>query len=450
MATPEFTARTLRRLLASGVTSRAERLLSKMPPADVAPLLSDLTDDETRTVIELLFRQRRAALVLRELPLEMLPQVFEAVTDQRLADVLARLEIDDLIELIECVPEERREEVLSRLPAHRRDELMKAELYPEDSAGRVMTTSYVALDEKMTAQEAIDSIRVLGEDDESVLYLYVVDDQRSLSGVVPIRRLVASAPGRPLGELMIQDPVSVRAEADQEEVAALVRRYDLLGIPVVDVDRCLLGVITVDDVIDVITEEATEDIYHLAGLSEADRVFSPAHTSIRKRLPWMLVNLATCFLAAWVVGLFQRTIEQVVALAIFMPVVAGMAGNGGTQSLTVITRGIALGELEFSTGLRAAAKELVVGISLGAVTGLASAAIAFFWNGGMVIGLALFLAMMVAMAVSGLMGAAVPLGLKALDQDPALGSGVIVTTFTDVFAFFSFLGIATLLLERMA
>jgi len=450
MATPEFTARTLRRLLASGVTARAERLLSKMPPADVAPLLSDLTADETRTVIELLFRQRRAAPVLRELPPEMLPQIFLAVSDQRIADVLARLEIDDLIELIEWVPEERREEVLSRLPAHRRDELMKAELYPEDSAGRVMTTSFVALDAKMTSQEAIDSIRALGEDDESVLYLYVVDDQRCLCGVIPIRRLVAAPPGRPIGELMIQDPVSVRAEADQEEVAALVRRYDLLGIPVVDVDRRLLGVITVDDVIDVITEEATEDMYHLAGLSEEDRVFSPAHTSIRKRLPWMLVNLGTCFLAAWVVGLFERTIEQMVALAVFMPVVAGMAGNGGTQALTVITRGIALGELEFSTGARAALKELAVGLTIGAVTGIASAGIAYFWHGGALIGLALFLAMVVAMAVSGLMGAAVPLGLKALRQDPALGSGVIVTTFTDVFAFFSFLGIASLLMERMA
>ena len=450
MATPEFTARTLRRLLASGVTVRAERLLSKMPPADVAPLLSDLTDDETRTVIELLFRQRRAALVLRELPPEMLPQVFLAVTDQRIADVLARLEIDDLIELMEWVPEERREEVLSRLPPHRRDELMKAELYPEDSAGRVMTTSLVALDEKMSAQEAIDSIRAIGEHDESVLYLYVVDDQRCLKGVVPIRRLVAAPPHRPVGEIMLEDPVSVRAEADQEEVAGLVRRYDLLGIPVVDVDGRLLGVITVDDVIDVITEEATEDIYHLAGLSEEDRVFSPAHTAIRKRLPWMLVNLATCFLAAWVVGLFERTIGQVVALAVFMPVVAGMAGNGGTQALTIITRGIALGELEFSTGVRAAGKEMLVGLVIGAATGLASAGIAWFWHGGPILGLALFLSMVVAMAVSGLMGAAVPLGLKALRQDPALGSGVIVTTFTDVFAFFSFLGIATLLLDRIA
>jgi magnesium transporter len=439
MATIEFTARTLRRLLASGVLSRAERLLAKMPPADVAPLLADLTHDEIRTVIELLFRQRRAARVLRELPHEMLPQIFDAVTDQRIADVIARLEIDDLLELVEFIPEERREDVLSRLPAHRRDELMKANLYPEASAGRVMTTAFTALDEKMTAQEAIDSIRSIGEEDESILYLYVVDDQRCLRGVVPIRRLVAARPGRPVGELMIREPVCVRAEADQEEVADVVRRYDLLAVPVVDVDSRMLGVITVDDVIDVITQEATEDMYHLAGLSEQDRVFSPAHTSIRKRLPWMLINLITCFAAAWVVGLFERTIEQVVALAIFMPVVAGMAGNSGTQSLT----------LEFSSGLRAAMKELAVGLVIGLATGIASAGVAVYWHQSPALGLALFLAMVVAMAVSGLMGAAVPLGLKALRQDPALGSGVIVTTFTDVFAFFAFLGIATLLLEHM-
>jgi magnesium transporter len=449
MATPDFTARTLRRLLASGVTSRAERLLARMQPADVAPLLPELTSDEIRTVIELLFRQRRAAPMLRELPPEMLPQVFDAVTDQRLADVLGRLEIDDLIELIDWVPAERREEVLARLPTHRREEVLKAERYPENSAGRAMTTSFVALDQKMTAQEAIDSIRARGDDSESVLYLYVVDEQRRLKGVVPIRRLVSASPQRAVGELMIEDPISVRAEADQEEVAALVRRYDLLGIPVIDADRQLLGVITVDDVIDVIMEEATEDMYHLAGLSDEDRVFSSPVQSVRKRLPWMVVNLATCFLAAWVVGLFERTLQQVVALAVFMPVVAGMAGNGGIQSLTVITRGIALGELEFSSGLRAALKELAVGLAIGAVTGVASAGAAYLWHDSPLIGLALFLAMVVSMAVSGLMGAAVPLCLKAMRQDPALGAGVIVTTFTDVFSFFSFLGIASVLLERM-
>jgi magnesium transporter len=449
MATPQFTARTLRRLLASGVHSRAERLLAKMLPADIAPLLSDLTRDEIRMVIELLFRRRRAARTLKELPPELLPQVFEAVTDQRLADVIARLEIDDLLEFVEWIPEERRDEVLARLPRDKRGELDKAQLYPESSAGRVMTTSFLALDEKMTAQEAIDSIRSAGDDVESILYLYVVDEQRCLRGVVPIRRLVAAPPTRPVGQLMIEEPVSVLADADQEEVAELVRRYDLLAAPVTDVDGRMLGVVTIDDVIDVITEEATEDMYHLAGLSEEDRIFSPAHQSVRKRLPWMLVNLGTCFLAAWVVGLFERTIEQVVALAVFMPVVAGMGGNGGVQSLTVITRGIALGEIEFSSGFRAALKELAVGLVIGASTGLVSAGIAYLYVGNPFIGVALFLAMVVTMAVAGLLGAAVPLVLQALRLDPALGSGVIVMTFTDVFAFFSFLGIGTLLLDRL-
>jgi magnesium transporter len=449
MATSNFTARTLRRLMASGVVARAERMLARLPPADIAPLFADLTAEETRSVLELLIRQRRAALVLREVPPELLPELFDAMADERLAEELGRLEIDDLIELVRWLPEERREEVLSRLPAPRREELRKAELYPESSAGRAMTTRFVALDEKMTAQEAIDLLRRAGESAPSILYLYVVDEERCLRGVVPIRRLVSAPPDRAVSELMIRDPVHVRAEADQEEVAALVRRYDLLAIPVVDVDGRMLGVITIDDVIDVITEEATEDMYHLAGLSDEDRVFSPARTSIRRRLPWMLVNLATCFLAAWVVGLFEQTIARVVALAVFMPVVAGMAGNGGIQALTVITRGIALGEIEFSTGARAAGKELAVGLVLGALTGAMSAGLAVLWHGSPLVGLALFLAMGIAMAVAGLVGAAVPLALKAMHQDPALGAGVIVTTFTDVFSFYSFLGIATLLIERV-
>ena len=449
MATPQVTTRILRRLLASGVNTRAERLLARMAPADIAPLFAGLTHEEVATVVDLLFRQRRAARVLRELPSEMLPEIFDAVSDERLAGVLNRLEIDDLLEMVEWIPEERRAEVIGRLPESVRADLEKAELYPESSAGRVMQTSFASLDEKMTAQEAIESLRARADDDESILYLYVVDDQRALRGVVPIRRLVAAPHDRTIGELMIPDPVSVRADDDQEEVAAVVRRYDLLAVPVTDVDRRMLGIITVDDVIDVITEEATEDIYHLAGLSEEDRVFSPAYHSIRKRMPWMLVNLGTCFLAAWVVGLFERTLEQVIALAFFMPVVAGMAGNGGTQALTVITRGIALGEIEFSSGLRAAGKELAVGLVIGGLTGVLSAGFAYLWHGGAVVGLALFLALVVSMSVAGLLGAAVPLLLKAVRLDPALGSGVIVTTFTDVFAFFSFLGIATLLLDHI-
>jgi len=448
MATPEVTTRILRRLLASGVTTRAERLLAKMPPADVAPLLSGLSPEEIRTVIELLFRRRRAARALRELPHEMLPQVFDAVTDQRLAAVIARLEIDDLLELVEFIPEDRRQDVIERLPADRRFELTRAELYAESSAGRVMTTSFIALDEKMSAQEAIDCIRAAGNEDESILYLYVVDEQRCLSGVVPIRRLVASPPQRRIDDLMIPDPVSVMADADQEEVAQTVARYDLLAIPVTDVDNRMLGVITVDDVIDVITEEATEDMYHLAGLSEEDRVFSPATRSVRKRLPWMMLNLSAAFLSAWVIGLFERTLSEVVMLAVFMPIIAQMGGSSGSQALTVITRGIALGEIEFSSGIRAVLKELLVGLNIGVLTGLAAGVIAYAWQGNLDLSIALFSAMICTLALTGLLGAAVPLLLKAIHQDPALGSGVIVIAINDAFAFFSFLGIATLLLDH--
>ncbi len=449
MATTQVTQRILRRLLASGVNDRAERLLARMHPADLAPLLGGLRPQEIRTVIDLLFRQRRAATTLKELPPEMLPGILEAIGDERLAEVISRLEIDDMLEVVEWLPEESRDQIVAQLPGSRQDELRKAQVYAPDSAGRVMTTEFVALDEKMTAQEAIDAIRAAGDTSESILYLYVVDENRTLRGVVPIRRLVAAHPDRHCSELMIREPVSVTAEADQEEVAKLVARYNLLAVPVTELDGRMLGVITVDDVIDVITEEATEDMYHLAGLSEVDRVFSSATQSIRKRLPWMLVNLATVFCAAWVVGLFERTIEQLVALAVFLPVVAGMGGNGGIQALTVITRSIALGDIEFSSGLRAVLKEITVGIVIGVVAGVLSAGIAYLWQGNPYLGLVLFLAMVSTMAGAGLFGAAVPLALKALRQDPALGAGVIVTTFTDILGFFCFLGIGTLMLDRL-
>jgi magnesium transporter len=452
MATPELTSRILRRLLASGVHGRAERLLVRVHPADLGPLLTNLTPDEIRTVMDLLFRQRRAARTLSELPADIFRHVVDALSDERLATMLGRLESDDMVLLVNELPEERRGSVVALLPEERRGDLRKIELYPEASAGRVMTTDFVALDAKMTAQEAIDHIRARGggADAESILYLYVVDDEGALQGVVPIRRLVTAAPDRPVGDLMIRSPISVSAETDQEEVAALVARYNLLAVPVTDADGHLLGVITVDDVIDVIHEEATEDIYALAGLDEEDRVFSPVHRSVRKRLPWVVLNLGTAFLAAMIVGVFERTIEQVVTLAVFMPVVANLAGNAGNQALTVVARGIALGETEFSSALRAVAKELAVGLAVGCAIGVLAAGFAWFWGGNPILGAIVLAALVISMTVGGLVGAAVPLALKSLRHDPAVGSSIIVTTFTDACAFFTFLGIATMLLDRIS
>ena len=443
------TTRVLRRLLASGVHARAERLLERIHPADLGPLLASLTPDEIRTCVDLLFKHRRAAPMLIDLPQEIRPSVIEALTDERLAQVLGRVELDDILDLLESVAEERCEAVRELLPADIQAELRHAELYPERSAGRAMTTSYVALDEKMSAQEAIESIRSEGDAADSILYLYVVDDLKHLRGVVPIRRLVASPASRACADLMIPDPISIQPEADQEEVAQLVARYDLLAVPVTDIDGTMLGVITVDDVIDVIQEEATEDMYHLAGLSDEDRVFTSARRSILKRLPWTLVNLVTVFLAAQVVGLFERTLEQLVPLAVFLPIVAGMGGNGGIQTLTIITRAIALGEIEFSSGLRAVFKEAGVGLVMGAVAGAASAAFAWLWMGNATLGFVLFCALVVTMMAASLLGAAVPLTLKALRMDPAVGSGPLVIFVTDAVGFFTFLGIATLLIDRL-
>jgi magnesium transporter len=237
---------------------------------------------------------------------------------------------------------------------------------------------------------------------------------------------------------------------DQEEVARLVASYNLLAIPVVDESNKLVGVITVDDVIDVIKDEATEDLYRMAGVSSDERVFTPPAESVRKRLPWLAVNLATAFLAASVVAIFQGTISQVVELAVFMPIVAGMGGNAATQTLTVIVRGIALGEVNWGNSRKALLKEASVGVANGLALGAVAAAAAWFMKGDPILGLILGGAMVINMFVAATAGTLIPLGLRALKVDPALASSVFITTLTDIFGFASFLGLATLFIRYLS
>jgi len=441
----------VRRLLLTGAQRRIERVIDKMHPADIAELIGGLSAGEFRSLLNVLVTTGRAGRTLRELPDALLADLLEQLDDGRVSLIITRLPSDDAYRLLSLMPEERRGAILERVPAERRAELDRHLRYPPGTAGALMTTRVLALQEGATADSTISEMRRLGDAIEEASYLYVVDDGGRLRGIVPLRRLLAAPPDQVLGELMMEDPVSVSAHADQEEVAQLVSKYNLLAIPVLDDgDGRLLGVITVDDVIDVIHEEATEDMYHMAGLSEDERVFSPFGRSVGKRAPWVLVNLATASVAASVVGLFQESIASLVVLAVFMPVVAGMGGNMGTQTLTVITRGLALGELQFSSALRAIAKQFGVGMTVGALAGLVAGAVAYLWLGNTMLGLVLFLAMMANMALAGFVGAVIPLALKALGQDPALGSGVIVTGFTDIFGFLCFLGLATALLHYLA
>jgi len=264
-----------------------------------------------------------------------------------------------------------------------------------------------------------------------------------------LRRLLLVSPPTPLKRIMTTDLISVRADMDQEEVARQVASYNLLAIPVVDEENKLVGVITVDDVIDVIKDEATEDVYRLAGVSSDDRVFTKASESLRKRLPWLMVNLATAFSAALVVSLFEGTIGAYTAVAFFMPVVAGMGGNAATQTLTVIVRGIALGELTWSNTRKALFKEAAVGVGNGLACGLVGGLVVWLAQGDPWLGVILAMAMIINMFVAAVAGTLIPLSLRALKVDPALASSVFITTLTDVFGFFSFLGLATLFISYL-
>jgi magnesium transporter len=306
-----------------------------------------------------------------------------------------------------------------------------------------MNPHVFALNEDMTVGEAITELQN-NRDVEMVFYLYVVDERGHLVGVVSLRRLLLVSPETPLKRIMTADLMSARVDMDQEEVARLVAAYNLLAIPVVNEENKLVGIITVDDVIDVLKDEATEDIYRLAGVAGDERAFTPAGESFRKRLPWLGVNLATAFLAALVVGLFEGTIDELAAIAMFMPVVAGMGGNAGMQTLTVIVRGIALGELTWTNARKALLKEIAVGIGNGVVLGLMAAAVAYAMRQNAALGLVLGAAMIINMFVAATAGTLVPLGLRAANVDPALASSVFITTLTDICGFFAYLGLATM------
>jgi magnesium transporter len=299
----------------------------------------------------------------------------------------------------------------------------------------------------MTASESITALQG-SRDVEMVFYLYVIDARRHLVGVVSLRRLLLVPPGTPLKRIMTTDLISARVDTDQEEVARQVASYNLLAIPVVDEENKLAGVITVDDVIDVIKDEATEDVYRLAGVTGDDRVFTRPSESLRKRLPWLQVNLVTAFIAASVVALFEGTIGRWSALAVFMPVVAGMGGNAATQTLTVIVRGIALGELTWANTRKALLKEAAVGIANGVGCGLVAGLVVWIWKGSPALGAIIGAAMVINMFVAATAGTLIPLALRALRVDPALASSVFITTLTDVFGFLSFLGLGTLVLKR--
>ena len=441
----------VRRLLRMGATPNLVNLLQKQHPADLAQILSELPEKERHAIFNVLVEKsgKLAMEALSELGPEKGAELLALRSAEDIARLVQEIPSDDAAPLIEHLPRELAGVVLDLIKPKAGGGVPELLEYEERTAGRLMNPNVFALREELTAGEAITALQG-ARDVEMVFYLYVVDDRRHLVGVISLRRLLLVPPDTPLKRIMTADVYSVRADTHQEEVARQVASYNLLAIPVVDVENKLVGVVTVDDVIDVIKDEATEDVYRLAGVSRDDGVLTPPRESLRRRLPWLLINLVTAFLAAAVVGLFAGPINQVVALAMFMPVVAGMGGNAATQTLTVVVRGIALGELTWSNARQALFKEGLVGLGNGLAAGAVGAVgVVIFTKGNWALGLILMAAMVINMFVAATAGTLIPLGLRALKVDPALASSVFITTLTDVFGFLSFLGLATVFLRYL-
>jgi magnesium transporter len=440
----------VRRLLRLGATANLVNLLQKQHPADLAQVFAELGEKDRASSFALLL-ERNSKLAMEALS-ELGPEGGAALLAERSPEEIARLlhdlPSDDAAAIIDNLPESVSSAVLELIGKRPGDEVGELLEYDEQTAGRIMNPKVFALSEDMTAGEAITTLQG-SRDVEMVFYLYVVDARRHLVGVISLRRLLLVPPSTPLKRIMTTDVTSVRTDTDQEEVARLVASYNLLAIPVVDEENKLVGVITVDDVIDVIKDEATEDVYRLAGVAGDDRVFSTARESLRKRVPWLEVNLVTAFLAASVVSLFEGRIHDLPALAVFMPVVAGMGGNAATQTLTVIVRGIALGELTWANSRKALFKEAAVGIGNGFACGIVGALVVWIWKGDPWLGGILGAAMVINMFVAGTAGTLIPLALRAMNVDPALASSVFITTLTDVFGFASWLGLGTLFLKYL-
>jgi magnesium transporter len=442
-----------RKFTQMGSSQRVVNLLRKFHPADVVSILAGLGTLERLAAWKALRAAdpRMAAEVLTEMPDQAAAGVLGALEPSDVASVLRSLPVDDAAHLVRLLPDDVLEFLQLEEEADRTisPELVGHLAYREETAGRLMVTNVLAVPEHLTVGEATRALQERGDQFEMVFYLYVVDDRRHLIGVISLRQLILNLPPTPLRRIMADDVISVRTSTDQEEVAQTIARYNLLAVPVVDDDNRLVGIITVDDAIDVLREEATEDIYALAGVSTEETVEGNPFRAIRLRLPWLMVNLGTALVASSVIRHFQDVIDQVIVLATLQSVVAGIGGNAGTQTLTVVVRGMALGEIATGSGLRVLGKEFVVGAGNGLLNGCLGAIVVATWFQNVYLGLVMGLAMLANIVIAGIAGTVVPLTLRALRLDPATSSSVFVTAATDMIGFGTFLGLATLFLDHL-
>ncbi len=433
----------LRGVLEHDDLKEAIAAIEALRPPDQAYLVAELNDEDQVAVLSQL-DPADSADVLEEMEDEDAAAVAELLPPADLADILDEMEVDEAADVLGDLSPEAAEKALREMEV--REEVLPLLQYEDDTAGGLMTPAVVTLRRDWIAARALRELRRREPDADSAYYMYVTDGEGLLQGVVGLRDVVVAQPETVVEALMDPAVVSVPVTADQEVCARTLSRYGFLALPVVDLDGRLAGVITADDLIEVVEDEATEDMYRMVGISGEARVFGPLGPSVLRRLPWLAVNMVTLFVAITVVDAFEKVIAGMVALATFLPLVSGEAGNAGSQTTTVIVRGLALGEVDMHNGLRALLRELAAALINGALVGAGTGLAIYLWKGEMVIALAAALAMVLNFLVAALAGVLVPLGLMAIKVDPALASAAFVTGVTDTLGFLFFLGIATLLM----
>ncbi|MBC2606820.1 magnesium transporter [Pelagicoccus albus] len=436
--------------IATNAFNRDLNRLKDMHPSDIAENLEDRSLPDIRQVLREL-PDEKVAEILTELPQDIQTDLLENMRLERVSDIIPEMYSDDAADALGGVSAERLQEIMDQLPDEDVEEITTLLEYEADTAGGIMRTEVNAVLTTLALSEAREAIRKdEDQDQDNAIYIYAVDENERLQGVLKLRDLLFRDLRLKVADVMITEVRSVSVNADQEEIANIFQKYNYLALPVVDDFGKLVGLVTSDDVIDVIQEEATEDMQRMVGLSGEEMVTTPWSRSVKNRLPWLMVNLGTAFLAAWVISMFEKTISAYTVLAFFLPIIGGMGGNAGAQTLTIVVRSLALGEIEDKEWKRVLVKEIIIGSVAGLAIGIAVGAISWLWQGSWLIGVVVFMAMLLNMVAAALAGVLVPVGLRAVKVDPALASSIMVTTVTDVVGFFLFLSLASLALKFVA
>ena len=436
----KLTKEELKQLLLHGGDEEIQTVISDIHPVMILDLLHE--DIETAPAYLSHLSDEVIADIVEEEDDEHKYELLKLFSDAKQTHILEEMSKDEVTDLLGELEDEQQKELLAKLNSEDRQDVKDLMCYEEDSAGGLMTTEFISIRAKNTVRQTLEYLQK-NTDAETTYYLYVTDRTNVLKGVVSLRDIVSSPFETPMLEITNPNVINVRYDVDQEEVAKLFEKYGFVLMPVVDEENHMLGIITFDDIMDVIQEETTEDIHRLGQVGREERIDSSLGDSLKSRLPWLIINLFTAVLAALVVAVFEGTISQVVALATIMPIVTGMGGNAGTQSMTIVVRGLSLQELTKENAAAILLKEIGVGMLSGVVIGVLIAVGAMLLEGNPMFGLVTGIAMFLNMMLANIAGYFIPVLLEKCHVDPALASGVFVTTVTDVLGFLFFLGLAT-------